>query len=179
MKPRSVGENVHVVQRRDRERRLEFPRQIRFAVERIDEILVRRCPRFNSWPSTQIGGRPWSGAAAPSTTTRASSWTRSTTGLVAGVGGAMTFRFTSPHAASVVASASLMPLISGPSVRLHDAVKLKALARCDAQRVVAVVRSELIESQVQVGADHAPGHSAAHHNMYFFPVLRRSRSSCW
>ena len=38
----AVRENVHVVQGRDGEADLEFPRQVGFAVERVHEILVRR-----------------------------------------------------------------------------------------------------------------------------------------
>ncbi len=40
--PEVVRVDVHVVHRRDHERRLELPRQVGAAIERIDEVLVRR-----------------------------------------------------------------------------------------------------------------------------------------
>src|SRR5688572_887884 len=70
--------------------------------------------KFSGTPSTHIwwyAGVIGNNALDKS---RASSSTRSTNGLVAGVEGAMTLRFTSPQAARVVASASLIPFINGP-----------------------------------------------------------------
>ncbi len=82
---------------------------------------------------------------------------------MAGVGEAMTLRFTSPQAARVVASASLMAFIIGPEAGLDDAVKLEALARGDAQRVVAVLGREAVESQIMLRLDDTARQTAAHH----------------
>lgn len=48
--------------------------------------------------------------------------------------------------------------------RLHDAMKLDALARRDAQRVVAVIGRQIIENTPLIGSHHAAGNAPADHH---------------
>ena len=56
-------------------------------------------------------------------------------------------------------------------IGFHDAVKLDALARGDAQRVVAVSRGEIVEHAPLLRRHHAAGNAAADHHDVFLAGL--------
>ena len=85
------------------------------------------------------------------------------TGSPSGAGQAMTLRFTSPQPPRVVSNVSLMPRMVARRFVFTDAVKLNALPSRQAQRVVAVLRGELVERQILLGREQTAGQFQADH----------------
>ena len=169
--PKAIRVNVQVIHRRNDERDLEFARQIGFAVKRIDEVFIfcrvvinlhainpdgmirlglrRERERdlvrvgINFFARLRVSGR---GRRENVAVHVAASGERGEQGLV----DFFDERLQASH---------------------HNAVELDALARGDAQSVIAVIRRELIKDAVLLGRHDAAGNPAADHHDVFLAGL--------
>ena len=138
----AVGEDVHVVQRRDGEGDLEFPRQVGLAVERINEVLVLRVVEIRAARRrSRSSGRP--GCAGRQRADRLAR-VLAAPARPAHCGGRGRGHDVAVHVAAGRQGGKqglVDPLDQRPQAALDHAVELDALARGDAQRVVRVARA--------------------------------------
>ena len=105
-------------------------------------------------------GRSSRGRASESFFASRNTW--STSGLVAGVGGAMTLRSTSPQAAKVVISASFNSSTVA-KVRFDDPVELKILSGGDAHGVIRIWVRQPSHARYCGAVKTPPGNLVANH----------------
>ena len=169
--PDVVREDVEVVDGRNDEGDLEFAGQISFAVERIDEILIRgvlEIELFAVDPDRVIGPGLRFEGVGHADTIRENPFTG------AGVGGSGGREHVAVDVAARGESGEQC-LVDGlyqrPQIVLHDAVELDALARRDPESVVAVSRGEIVEHGPLPGRHHPAGNAPANHHDIFLSGL--------
>jgi hypothetical protein len=157
-----VREDVDVVHRRDRERRLELPRQVSLAVKRVHEALFDvQLQRLPLDPDRRVG--PGRGPERVRDLHRVFENLRARRR----VGRSRSRHHVAVHVAARRQGGEqgiVDPVHQLPHARLQHAVELDALARGEPQRVVAVPRRQIVEDDPLRRRHHPARNPAPHHH---------------
>ena len=167
-KAHAVGKHIRVVQRRDYKRHLEFPRQIRFAIQRILMIIVLQLERLALHPDLMIslGRRQKRVTHTLGILINLLSQTRG-----GGCGRRQYVAVHVPARRQRVGQRLIDALHQLAQAALHHAVKLKTLPRGHPQGLVAILLAQAIVGQVHLRRHHSARNAAANHKHVLLTLL--------